>query len=241
MQTIEWLHDIRAHIGGFNILALFWFIFLWKGYSRFAHYRARRHGGNLSAVMNNLRKRWMRQMVQRELRIPDVAMIANLERNVTFLASTSMLILAALLTALAATDKMQSVLVQLPFYRDSSLFLLQLKIFILIIIYVYAFFTLSWSMRQYGFATVVLGSAPLPKEAKQDQQATEIFIRATAKIIDLAAHTYNRGLRAYYYSLAVLTWFVNVWFFIATSTLIVLILYVREFHSRPLRELRLLQ
>lgn len=224
-----------------DLMALMWLLLLWVGYGYFAHHRAKFSDKNLSAVMNRLRKRWMEQMVKREMRVPDASLISNLERNVTFLASTSMVILAGLLTALAATDKIQSVLIDIPFYAETSIFLINIKFFVLILIYTYAFFTFSWSMRQYGFATVVMGAAPLPEEAKADPETTAEYIHVVSKAIDMAAHTYNYGLRAFYYSLAVLAWFVNVWFFITASTLVVVVLYTREFHSKPLKKLRLLR
>ena len=191
--------------------------------------------------MNRLRKTWMRQMMKRDLRIPDASLIANLEHNVTFLASTSIAVLAGLLAALTGTETIQAVLLDVPFYRESSAFLLHIKFFVLILIYVYAFFTFSWSMRQYGFATVVIGAAPSSEEAKVDPENADQYIYVSAKIIDLAAHTYNYGLRAFYYSLAVLAWFVNVYFFMFASTLVVLVLYLREFHSRPLQQFRTLK
>ncbi|MGH1485450.1 MAG: DUF599 domain-containing protein [Cellvibrionaceae bacterium] len=236
MQEADW-----SNIGWYNIAAFGWFIFLWLGYARFARYQAKRSNKNLSSVMNHLRKQWMNQLIKRDMRIPDAALIANLERNVTFLASSSILVLAGLLTALASTDKIQAVLVDVPFHMGSTSFLLHIKFFVLILIYAYAFFTFSWSMRQYGFATVVIGAAPLKEEVEEDPDCAKDFIRASAKVIDMAAHTYNYGLRAYYFSLSVLAWFINVWFFVAASTLVVIVLYLREFHSRPLRELRLLQ
>lgn len=222
-----------------NWAALLWFVLLWLGYARFAHFKAKRSDKNLSAVMNSLRHRWMAQLLKREVRIPDAALIANLERNVTFLASTSMLILAGLLTSLAATDQIQTVLLDVPFYAESSPLLMHFKQFVLIIIYAYAFFTFSWSMRQYGFATVVIGAAPMVED-NIDEEHRVCFVRVSAKVIDLAAHTYNYGLRAFYFSLSVLAWFINDWLFIFASTLIVIVLYMREFHSRPLRELRTL-
>jgi len=226
-------------INTLNIAALVWFIFLWFGYARFAHFMAKRSDENLSSVMNKLRKRWMGQLLKREIRIPDAALIANLERNVTFLASTSMLVLAGLLTSLAATEQIQTVLLDVPFYVQSSPLLMHFKQFVLIVIYAYAFFTFSWSMRQYGFATVVIGAAPMLEDDIDDEER-ERFMRVSSKVIDLAAHTYNYGLRAFYFSLSALAWFVSDWLFIGSSTLVVIVLYLREFHSRPLRELRAL-
>lgn len=231
MQDIGWL----------NIAAIVWFLLLWVGYTRFAHYKAKRSATSISKIMGVLRKRWMSQLIERDVLIPDAALIANLESNVTFLASTSILVIAALLTALASTEKIHSVLIDIPFYIESTVFLLHLKIMVLILIYTYAFFTFSWSMRQYGFASVVIGGAPLLKQI-DDKTEEEIaqFVRASSKVIDLAAHAYNYGLRSYYFSLSALVWFVNVWLFFVASTLVVVVLYMREFHSRPLRELRTL-
>ena len=96
-------------------------------------------------------------------------------------------------------------------------------------------------MRQYGFATVVLGAAPPPEKIVREKETTEQYILSAAKVIDLAGHTYNSGLRAYYYSLAVLPWFINPWLFIISTTLTVIVLYQREFHSRPLQQLQHLQ
>jgi uncharacterized membrane protein len=232
---------MMQEIGWLNIVALFWFLTLWLGYTRFAHYKARRTTSSLSRVMGKLRKEWVRELMHRELRMADAALIANLERNVTFLASSSMLILAGLLTTLVATEKLQMVLVEVPFYIESSSFLLHLKLMVLIIIYVYAFFTFTWSMRQYGFVAVTVGAAPSIAEVKAFPEKAEIYVRSTSKVIDLAAHTYNYGLRAFYFSLSVLAWFINAWLFIFASTLVLIVLYAREFHSRPLKELQRLE
>jgi uncharacterized membrane protein len=48
-------------------------------------------------------------------------------------------------------------------------------------------------------------------------------------------------LRAFYFSLSVLAWFVNGWFFMIAATLVVAVLYNREFRSRPLMEMRKLE
>ncbi len=40
---------------------------------------------------------------------------------------------------------------------------------------------------------------------------------------------------------SVLAWFINGWFFILAATLVVAVLYNREFRSRPLMEMRKLE
>ena len=47
----------------------------------------------------------------------------------------------------------------------------------------------------------------------------------------MAANQFNYGLRAYYFGMATLAWFINPWFFMLVSTGVVVVLYRREFHS----------
>ena len=52
-----------------------------------------------------------------------------------------------------------------------------------------------------------------------------------------ASKDFNQGLRAYYFSLATLAWFVSPWLFMAATTVVVVVLYTREYGSRVLRTL----
>jgi uncharacterized membrane protein len=222
-----------------NIVAILWFCFAWLGYTYFAKYKAK-CGLNLSSVLNRQRLNWMEQILEREHRITDAALVANLERNTSFLASTSILVLAGLLTALGIADSIGSVLQSLPFYevKENSSFWIYIKILMLILIYVYAFFALTWSMRQYGFASVMIGSAPTVEKARNNPKHKEKYMYASSKVIDMAGHAYNYGLRAYYFSLAILPWFITPWLFILSTSLVLIVLYFREFHSRPYKVIK---
>ena len=50
-------------------------------------------------------------------------------------------------------------------------------------------------------------------------------------MLSLAANQFNLGLRAYYFGMAMLSWFISPWLFMVMSVGVVLILYRREFHS----------
>jgi uncharacterized membrane protein len=219
-----------------NIAVLAWFFFAWLGYAQFAKYHAKR-GNNLSSALNHQRLHWMEELLKRHARIADAALVANLERNTSFLASTSILILAGLLTTLGVVGNVDTLLQSIPFYESTfnSVIWLRVKIIILILIYVYAFFSLTWSMRQYGFGSVMIGSAPTVEAAASDPELRTKYVYASSKVIDMAGHAYNYGLRAYYFSLAVLPWFISPWLFLVSTTLVVFVLYLREFHSRPYR------
>lgn len=219
-----------------NIGAAFWLLICWAGYARFARKRARTDHC-LASVLHVYRKNWMIEMLSRENRIADTALIASLERNVSFLASTSILIIAGFVTIMASIDKVYITITALPFANESmSAHQLQLKIILLLVIYVYAFFTLTWAMRQYGFCSILLGAAPA-HDADISEDERRRYAVSTAKIIDQAGHSYNYGLRAYYFSLAILPWFFNTYFFIAAVGAVVFVLYRREFHSTTLNAL----
>ena len=230
-----WLRGdgLDTQIGWLNWFSLGWFLFCWVSYSLFARRMAKK-SACLASVMHVHRINWMRRLLQREMRVGDAALLANIERNVNFFASSCVLILAALVTALTAVAQLEGVLSSISFAISSSVLELELKVMTLIVIFIYAFFTFTWSMRQFGFASVLVGAAPIPGDTTVTAAERRSFAIYAAKVIDQASHSYNFGLRAYYFSLAVLSWFLHPLLFIVTSALVVLVLYRREFHSTVL-------
>ena len=173
----------------------------------------------------------MRRMLLRDNRIADASVIGNLERNASFFASSTLLILAGILTVLGATDRAVSVLADLPLVQPATRSISELKLLGMATIFVYAFFTFSWCMRQYNFAAILVGSAPMIGERNVGELERKSFAERAARVISLAANQFNFGLRAYYFGMATLAWFVHPWFFMLVTAGVVLILYRREFHS----------
>jgi uncharacterized membrane protein len=77
---------------------------------------------------------------------------------------------------------------------------------------------------------VLIGAAP--QTDRPDEH--EDFVGAITSVASLAAENFNHGLRAFYFALAALTWFLHPWLFVAASALVVYVLYQREFHSKAL-------
>ncbi|KZY96826.1 hypothetical protein A3746_10185 [Oleibacter sp. HI0075] len=226
-----------AEIGMLNFISLGWLVFCWFGYAKFAHYRAKR-SASLSSVLHVHRINWMRRMLKREIRVGDAALLANIERNVNFFASSCVLIIAGLLTALTATDKISAMLSTVSFVEGDSLTELEFKLAVLVVIFIYAYFTFTWSMRQFGFASVLVGAAPMPDDNSVTPGDRRSMALYSAKVIDQASHSYNNGLRAFYFSMAALSWFVSEWVFMGTAALITAVLYSREFRSSSLKALK---
>lgn len=225
LQNIDWV----------NLGCLIWFFTCWIGYARFARHMAKK-SHCIASTMHSLRLSWMEAMLKREQRIADASIVSNLEKNVAFMASTSILVLAGIVTALTSADQVSDMLSSMHISADNSTELVQFKLLLLAFIFIYAFFTFTWSLRQFGFSGVMIGASPLfSKDA--DQSEYEVLVRHGAKIIDQASHSYNFGLRAYYFSMAALSWFIHPIFFVISVAIVVWILYQREFQSNTMKAL----
>ena len=222
---------------GWNILALVWFIVLVVGYQNYAIGASRRKD-SLAGVLHAYRQRWMVRAIGREMRMADIAAVANLERYVTLFASSSLLILAGLVTLVGYTDDVVHIGKGIPFVPPQTPLEWQFKLFFLTLMFVYAFFKFTWSLRQYGFASVMISCAPFVRGDISDNKELVDHVNRSAKVLSMAANNFNFGLRAYYYSLAVLTWVLHPVVFMSTTCLVIYILYTREFNSSSLAELK---
>jgi uncharacterized membrane protein len=82
----------------------------------------------------------------------------------------------------------------------------------------------------------MVGAAPVPAEQPSEKQV-RAHAERIATMASLAANNFNLGLRTYYFSIAVLGWFMNAWVFVLLTAVIVFVLYRREFTSSTLRTL----
>ncbi len=231
---MEMSSEVIKGFSGIDVLALLWFALCWLGYSVYSSKMARRRTC-LSSVMAAHREAWMHGILKRDNRVGDAALMSNLERNVSFFASSTLLVLAGLIAALGSGEDVLAVAGNLPFTMAVSEHGWEAKLLILAAIFVYAFFKFSWSLRQYGFAAILIGRAPMQTEL-DDKLAQQFSIHA-AQVISRAAQAFNLGLRSYYFSLAYLLWFLNPWIFMLASAAVVGVLYRREFRSRVLTAL----
>jgi uncharacterized membrane protein len=224
-----------------DIFAFFWFLLCWIGYSAFAR-RAAKKTDTLSSVLYKFRKEWIDKLSRTGMSEVDAELLASLERQVSFFASTSLLILASLVGVLSTASDIFMNLSSLSFVSAVSLQVIQLKLLLLIVIFTYGFFTFTWSIRQYGFCFILFGSSfntVRYYDRADDYQAVakNRDFKAMAKVLDRAAHSYNYGLRAYFFALAVLGWFINPWVFLLACSLTVFVLYRREFKSTTVQAL----
>lgn len=213
-------------------IAFSWFTICWVGYTLYAR-RASRKRDCLSAVLFNYRVEWMKDLVRRDVRVPDLLLLGNLVQMVNFMATTTIFVLAGLITILYSSDSVLDLLKGHAFIAVTTQEQVQFKLLVLVLIFVYAFFRFTWAMRQHSFCSILIGAAPQSVNAELTADETK-FALQLARISDRAGHEFNYGLRSYYFALAFLSWFIHPVALIVACTWIVTILYLREFKSKTL-------
>lgn len=142
-----------------------YFVLVRWGFAFYAHRRAKTgHKKSLSRAMKVHRELWSSRLLKRRMRETDASLLANQESVVSFLASTTLIIIAAVLTAISNTGQIAVLTRQIPWMGNTSESEITLKLMLLLLIMVFAFFKVTWALRQYGFASALVGSAPLSTE-----------------------------------------------------------------------------
>lgn len=222
-----------------DFIALAWFGLLWYGYAYFVDYRK---GGadTLISEMHKYRLLWVKQMLRREDRLVDVRIIGNLIKSTTFFASTSILIIAGLVAVMGAGDRALSIISKVPFAVSTDIYMWVLKTALLTFIFVYSFFKLTWVLRQFNYATVLMVSAPAYHEGDSVEQIKKSskYAAKIATMMSNAARHFNMAIRSYYFGFAALSWYINPFLFMVASAVVIWVIYRREFMSKTLEILQ---
>jgi uncharacterized membrane protein len=216
----------------YDIFALLTFFLSWSGYTWFSRHKAK-STDCIARSLHRHRIHWMYEVITREVRVSEAALLSNLERNIAFFASSTLLILAGLLTLFAKINTLEGVISSMPYADHASHLVIQLKLSLLTFIFVLSFFQFTLSMRQYGFVNVMIGAAPI--DISGENENLKAYAKQMATVQDQAAHSYNYGLRSYYFALAAMCWFFHPFLFAFMSIWVVYTLYTREFNSKTVR------
>lgn len=211
-----------------DLIALAWYIVAWGLFGWLTDY-GRWHRGSLSRLMDRERQNWMRALTKRDVRMVDTAIMGSLQNGTAFFASTSLIALGASLTLLNQSDRVFTIVSELPVAMlTPTKQALEFKVLGLAVVYGYAFFKFGWSYRLYNYAAILIGAIPPLSEDPA------IVRRATERAADMqvhAGHHFHWGLRSLFFSIGYLGWFVGPIVFLFSSTLIVVILTRRQFWS----------
>jgi len=216
-------------------IALAAWLAAWLGYSLYADHGTRRI--SMMAALASFRRAWMREAYRRDPRITDSALIGNLMHSATFFSSTTLLILGATFALLGTIERgteMIEVMKNLPFASRVSQDLLEVKVVVLALVFVYAFLRFTWSLRQFNLLNIMVGAFPVQRERLIPNDR---LIDTAGRLNELAGLNFAQGLRAYYYAVPPLLWLGKPWLVIARAPGITLLLYYMEFRSATVRAL----
>ncbi len=216
----------------FDIAALAVFLVAMLGY-RSLMWIGRFETNSITGAVQAQRVRWLLNMARRDNRVIDTMVLGNLGQGNAFFASTSAIVVGGLAAMLGSGEKVQALMERLPYAAQSSPVLWEVKLVLILAIFVFAFFKFAWAFRLSQYASIMVGATPIAETANATLCADHAV--RTARLIGIAAEHANGGLRAYYYAIAAMAWFYHPAAFLAATLWIMLILIRRDYFSRSLR------
>jgi uncharacterized membrane protein len=215
-----------------DLIAFVAFVVLIGGYHIVSGYRPLVDRSIVGAIQTQ-RVAWMRYMGLRDVRIVDAQLLASLTQGNAFFASTSAIGIGGLAAMLGSGERVQVLFEQLPYAAKSTPVLWELKLILMIALFIYAFFKFAWAFRLSHYTAIMIGATPIAGD--NNQMECEGHALRTADLIGLAGEHANNGLRAFYYAIAVLAWFFHPLAFIGVTVWVLAILIRRDFFSRSRR------
>ncbi len=189
----------------------------------------------MAVVLHDYRLRWMERMLERDNRMADVQIVNSYIRSGSLFISTTLLVLAGIVALLGQIEDLRVIIHDVSMAQPASRRLMEFRVFILVLVFVYAFFKFAWCLRQFNYTLVMIGAAPHAGQC--DAAITAQFPPRAALILSRAQDNFNRGLRSYYFALALLPWFIHPLMLFGTTVWVLLVLYRRDFRSVTLKTL----
>jgi uncharacterized membrane protein len=179
---------------------------------------------SLSTIMNMQRRRWVANATRRESPF-DAILSGNIMGSVSFLASTAVLLILAIFAVFGQLSSLMEALDSLSIGRVYTTLDVQLHLVVMLTMFVLAFFAFTLSLRQFNHFCIMLGAIDHSTPTSEEE------IEAITRMNALGARNFNSGIRAYYFSVATVAWFVSEWLPIVACIATILILAHREFFS----------
>ncbi len=198
-------------------------ILCWLAYSYGVPLVERRRP-SLSVIMSLQRRRWVAAATRRESPL-DAILSGNLMQSVSLLASTSVLLVLAIIAAFGQVPQLMTTLASLGLGRDYTAAEMQVHLLVVLAIFVASFFAFTLSLRQFNHFCIMIGAIV------HDGSATENEIDSIAMLNSLAAKNFNNGIRAYYFAVPAVAWFASNWLAVVATLITVAIIVHREFFS----------
>ncbi|MFT5064885.1 MAG: putative membrane protein [Yoonia sp.] len=183
---------------------------------------------SVTVLMSERRRDWMRVFVDRDPRIFDSQILGSLRQGTSFFASTCIFAIGGVLALAKNTDPLVGVAQEVTATMTPVL-IIQIKLAVVAVLLTNAFLKFVWANRVFGYCAVLMASVPNdpadPIAHPRAAQAAELNIRA--------ALNFNRGLRAMYFALGALAWLLGAVPLIISVSVVIWVVWSREFASVP--------
>ncbi|MBM3490135.1 MAG: DUF599 family protein [Alphaproteobacteria bacterium] len=222
---------LPANVHWFDLAALAAFVACWIGYPHVIERLGKRP--SINRLMHPLRRIWMARMLERDLRIPDTQILGFAFQSASFFASTTIIVIAALVSAFGALDRVHPTLSEISLIKAASIQLMQYKLLVVVVVvFFYALLAFTWALRQYNYLAAIIGAAP---QAPVPEVEARAIAEALGRLMSSAVASVNAGMRAYYFAIAALLWFVHPLLFLGGTLCIVGMLAHRQSYSPAAR------
>jgi uncharacterized membrane protein len=216
-------------LGTLDYLAIGLFVSAWVLYQIFVEVLPTREH-TLNKVMERRRRQWLETMATRENRMLDAITGQALQSGTAFFASTTVLAIGGCFALLGASEEAVAVFNSLPLGIEVTRTGYELKVVGLAMILVYAFFKFAWAYRLFNYCSILIGGVPPIESGRDPGAAVERAVRMNVA----AGMHFNRGLRAFFFALAYLGWFVSPVALILSTVAVTVVLLHRQFRSNSL-------
>jgi uncharacterized membrane protein len=178
---------------------------------------------SLSTIMAMQRHRWVSNAVKRDTPL-DAILSGNLMGSVSFLASTTVLLVLAIFTAFGNLTPLMLTINTVGLSRY-TLPDVEIHLFAMLVVFSLSFFAFTLSLRQFNHFCIMLGAIDPHGETSIEE------VNAMAQLNTMAARNFNTGLRGYYFAVPMVAWFAAPWTAIVVSLMTLFFVIHREFFS----------
>lgn len=215
-----------------NGLAVLVFVACWLGYAPVMR-RIVPRAINIGLI--DLRVAWMRTMLRRDNRIVDSALIGHVVHSASFFASTSLILIGALLSLLSNIERVQPAVESLAFVTSVPRSVFELKVALPLVVLIHGLVSLTWSLRQLNYVIAMIGASPDRREVGID---LEPLAHSIGRSMSTALSTFNIGIRAYYFAIGGLAWVMGPWALAVAGLAITTMLIWRQDRSAAAEHFR---
>ena len=214
-----------------DIAAVALFIVLWNG-AGFVVEHPPRARPSTHVPMDRFRSAWMVEMSKREVRLSDSQVVNGQRQATEFFTSTALLAIGGGTATITQAEAIAIITDDLALELTQPLATLELKVLAVSLMMTLVFLKFVWANRLLGYGSTVMAAMPAPGEPDALKTA-----QRAGRLANTAARSFNRGLRAVYFALALLAWLLGPVALALAVVATTFVIWRREFMSESRRAL----